>query len=52
MKFFANSAGYPFSTFGEIVACWVQDVMLVALVLFYRCANPELEVDKPLCHWE
>jgi mannose-P-dolichol utilization defect protein 1 len=25
--------GYAFNTFGEVVACWVQDVVLIALIL-------------------
>lgn len=28
--------GYPFSSYGEIVACWIQDIALVGLVLHYR----------------
>lgn len=28
--------GYPFSTFGEIAACWAQDVVLIGLILKFK----------------
>lgn len=28
----ASSAGYAFSTYGEVAACWGQDIILVALI--------------------
>jgi hypothetical protein len=28
--------GYPFCTYGEVAACWAQDVLLVSLILSYR----------------
>lgn len=31
--------GYAFSTFGEVAACWVQDIALVALISRYRGNN-------------
>ena len=30
------AAGYPFSTYGEIVACWIQDVILIVLILKFK----------------
>ena len=30
------STGYPFSTYGEIVALWIQDVILVAAICRYK----------------
>ena len=30
--------GYGFSTFGEVVACWVQDVLLISLILRFSGA--------------
>lgn len=30
--------GYPFNTFGEVAACWVQDVVLIALILRFSAA--------------
>ncbi|KAI8464676.1 MAG: hypothetical protein J3K34DRAFT_525994 [Monoraphidium minutum] len=32
------SQGYPFNTFGEVAACWVQDVVLIALILRFSNA--------------
>ena len=29
------SAGYPFSTYGEVVACWLQDIVLIAIISRY-----------------
>ena len=29
------SRGFPFSTYGEVVFCWAQDVAIVALVLWF-----------------
>lgn len=29
-------AGYPFSSYGEVAACWIQDIILVFLVLYFR----------------
>lgn len=31
----SSAIGYAFSTYGEIAACWVQDVALVALIARY-----------------
>lgn len=28
--------GYPLSTYGELLSCWAQDVVLVGLLLFFR----------------
>lgn len=28
--------GYPLSTYGELLSCWAQDVILVSLLLFFR----------------
>ena len=28
--------GYPLSTYGELLSCWAQDVVLVSLLLFFR----------------
>ena len=27
--------GYGFSTYGELVSCWIQDIVLVGLLLYY-----------------
>lgn len=34
--------GYGFNTFGEVVACWIQDVILIALVFRDRHTSPWL----------
>ena len=31
-----HEIGYPFSSYGEVAACWIQDVILIFLVLHYR----------------
>ena len=31
-NYWERPAGYAFSTYGEVVACWIQDVALVALI--------------------
>jgi hypothetical protein len=28
--------GYPFSTWGDTLSCWLQDVVLVLLITRYR----------------
>jgi hypothetical protein len=32
--------GYGFNTFGEVVACWIQDIILIALVFKDRRTQP------------
>jgi hypothetical protein len=32
--------GYGFNTFGEVVACWIQDIILIALVFKDRRTPP------------
>ena len=32
--------GYAFNTFGEVLACWVQDVVLVAMILAFQGVSP------------
>ena len=27
-----SCSGYPFSTYGEVVACWLQDIVLIAII--------------------
>lgn len=29
-------AGYPFSSYGEVVACWFQDVVIVGLIFRFK----------------
>ncbi|KAK9815565.1 hypothetical protein WJX72_005908 [[Myrmecia] bisecta] len=31
-----SSLGYPFSSYGEVAACWIQDVILVWLIVKYQ----------------
>ena len=30
------ASGYPFSTYGDTAACWLQDIILVLLITKYR----------------
>ena len=32
----ACASGYPFSTYGDTAACWLQDIILVLLIAKYR----------------
>lgn len=32
-------ADYAFNTYGEIVACWLQDIVLAGQIVHYRCAQ-------------
>ncbi|KAL6756521.1 hypothetical protein V8C86DRAFT_2647007 [Haematococcus lacustris] len=36
------SHAYPFTTYGEIIACWLQDLVLVGLILRYMSVPPAL----------
>lgn len=38
------SQGYGFNTYGEVVACWIQDIILIALVFKDRRTPPWLVV--------
>ena len=29
--------GYPFNTYGEVLACWLQDIILVGLIFRSVC---------------
>lgn len=43
-------AGYAFSTYGEIVACWVQDIVLALLIVRFKwvmCACGLLQLHRP-----
>lgn len=35
-----SAQGYGFNTFGEVVACWIQDIILIALVFKDRRKQP------------
>ena len=34
-----SCAGYPFSSYGEVVACWLQDVVIVGLIVRFKCVH-------------
>ena len=33
---------YPFSAFGDVFACWVQDLAIIALIVWFTRPNPLL----------